>query len=198
MATCLVEEVPMVSLSQSCRVLCMAIVAGAGFLPLATAQAQTADLAPYMDDAQIDEDLSRLDVQNVMPARHQLLNALRQLQQDQPTGNGQVILADRIAVIEARQTVIEAQILADQTRMPQAPADVQAMLQARDRVLRTEENLGETQKKLIRDQQAGDTGALREDVALVSAARAQSQRARRQWSQTRAQIQSELSPSSGQ
>jgi hypothetical protein len=90
--------------------------------------------------------------------------------------------------------MIEAQILADQTRMPQSPADVQAMMQARDEVLRAEEAVGEAQRKLIDDKKVNNTGALREDVALVHAAQRQSQTARKQLAGVRAQIRGLMPP----
>ncbi len=174
--------------------LAVALTVGACGIPFVGARAQGGELAPFVANEQTDEDLSQLDEQNVRPARQQLLNALQRLRADQQAGNQQAILTDQIAVIDARQAVINAQIVSDQTRMAQAPADVQAMLQARDQVLRAEHALGEAQKRLIADGQANNTGALREDVALVNSARAQSQRAHQQWVQVRAQIRSQISP----
>jgi hypothetical protein len=171
---------------------------GASTAPLSAVWAQNAEIAPYIANEQTDQDLAQLDEQNVGPARQQLLAAMQQLRSDQSSGDQQLILSDQLAVIEARQGVINAQLTSDQTRISQAPADVRAMLQARGEVLQAELALGEAQKKLIADRQANDTGHLREDVALVNSARVQSQRARQQWAQVRAQIHNEISPAGAQ
>ncbi len=161
------------------------LVAALSGVPLTAGIAQTAQI---VSDDQTDIDMPRMDEQNVQPARQILIAAIQQLQGDRQAGNKTAIPTDEIAVIDAQYMVIDAQLAADQTRMPQAPQDVQLVLQARDQVLRAERMVGVAQKKLIGDQATGDANALDEDLALVTTARLRSQQARNQLVAIRAQI----------
>lgn len=185
---------PLSQTSLSRFALAIALVLGSGCVSVAAVVAQTLDSAPLDTGGQTDADMPHMDVQNVEPARQHLLGAIQQLRNDKQAGNQSAVAGDQMAVIDARAAMMDAQIQADQTRMPQAPADVQAMMQARDQVLRAEEALGTAQKKLIGDQQANNAGALREDVALVNAAQLQSQKARQQWVGVRVQTRDLMPP----
>jgi hypothetical protein len=175
-------------------VLGLSVALGAAAVVPAPSRAQPPDIASPFDSSEPTEaDMPRLDEQNVQPARQQLLFAVQKLRQDRQAGDQSSALADEIAVIEARRAMIDAQLLADQTRLPQSPPAVQAMLQARDRVLHAEAAVGDAQKRLISDQRSNNTAALHDDVAVVNAARLDSLRARREWVEVHDQLR-ELQP----
>lgn len=167
-----------------------AFVLAFGCAGATSAVAQTVQSAPLDPGLQTQAEMPRMDMQNVQPARQQLLGAIQQLRNDQQGGTADqsTIVADQIAIIEARREVIEAQLLADQVRMPQAPADVLAIMQARGDVLRAEEGVGAAQAKLLDDQRANNTGAFPEDVTQVRVAQQQSLQMRRRLVAVQTQI----------
>ncbi|HEY1722202.1 MAG TPA: hypothetical protein VGG27_13225 [Magnetospirillaceae bacterium] len=182
----------------SCLAIALVVALGVEGVAFAPARAQTAGSTPLDPIEPTEAEMPRLDVQNVQPARLILLSAMQQLSADRQAGDQATIWNDEIAVIEARHGLMEAQMVADQTRMPQAPADVQAILQARDGWLRADEASDSAREKLIQDQQANNAGGVREDIALVNATRQQSTRARQQWLAVQAQLRSVEPPTDPQ